>query len=253
MHDSELLMSQAYDEGVVTEVIRPAAVVPEEAARAILMQLALRDVRLGGLWDTEPALWRRFDRSWEGNGAPGGAQLLGTIQVAYGTPTRYEITIYRVTMTRVGTEQGWTVRRCATRRWSSATWTCRELPAGDPELAPETVPLPGLAGEHLHDQHRGCLLLDGGRPPARVGVDPEHEAVGARLGPLVRHLVGVGERASWLGGGRAAAFLQRAGADPVALDRRGSAMGRHRRGHHRAEGLSERGAHLHGLRVGQVN
>ena len=59
----EFLVAETQDEGVVTEVIRPAAVVPEEAARAILMQLALRDVRLGGLWDTEPALWRRFDRS----------------------------------------------------------------------------------------------------------------------------------------------------------------------------------------------
>src|SRR6476469_9604546 len=84
----------------------------EEAARAILMQLALRDVRLGGLWDTEPALWRRFDRSWDNgstNEATEPSQLLGTIQVAYGVPTRYEITIFRATITRVGTEQGWTV------------------------------------------------------------------------------------------------------------------------------------------------
>jgi hypothetical protein len=29
--------------------------------------------------------------------------------VAYGTPTRYEITIYRVTVTKFGNEQGWTV------------------------------------------------------------------------------------------------------------------------------------------------
>jgi len=110
----EFLVAETQDEGVVTEVIRPAAVVPEEAARQVLMQLALRDVRLGGLWDTEPALWRRFDRSWD-SGQPGGAsddepsQLLGTIQVAYGVPTRYEITIFRATITKVGTEQGWTV------------------------------------------------------------------------------------------------------------------------------------------------
>jgi hypothetical protein len=31
------------------------------------------------------------------------------IQMAYGTPTRYEITIYRVTLTPVGTSAGWTV------------------------------------------------------------------------------------------------------------------------------------------------
>ena len=107
----EFLVAETQDEGVVTEVIRPAAVVPEEAARAVLMQLALRDVRIGGVWDTEPALWRRFDRSWS-NGqhdADAPAQLLGTIQVAYGVPTRYEITIFRATITRVGTEHGMTV------------------------------------------------------------------------------------------------------------------------------------------------
>ena len=108
----EFLVAETQDEGVVTEVIRPAAVVPEEAARAVLMQLALRDVRLGGLWDTEPALWRRFDMPWEngaGNDATPPSQLLGTIQVAYGVPTRYEITIFRATITKVGTDQGWTV------------------------------------------------------------------------------------------------------------------------------------------------
>lgn len=107
----EFLVAETQDEGVVTEVIRPAAVVPEEAARAVLMQLALRDVRLGGLWDTEPALWRRFDKPWN-NGehdADEPSTLIGTIQVAYGVPTRYEITIFRATITKVGTEQGWTV------------------------------------------------------------------------------------------------------------------------------------------------
>ena len=51
----------------------------------------------------------RYDRPWEGYGSPGGAELIGTIQVAYGTPTRYEITIYRVTVTKFGSDQGWTV------------------------------------------------------------------------------------------------------------------------------------------------
>ena len=37
------------------------------------------------------------------------ANLIGSLQVAYGTPTRYEITIYRVTVTGFGTERGWTV------------------------------------------------------------------------------------------------------------------------------------------------
>lgn len=109
MQNPELLMAEAYDEGVVSEVIRPAAIVPEESARAVLVELALRDVHNDGLWQSEPSLWSRYDRPWQGFAAPGGAEVIGTIQVAYGTPTRYEITIYRVTLTRYGTDQGWTV------------------------------------------------------------------------------------------------------------------------------------------------
>jgi hypothetical protein len=40
---------------------------------------------------------------------PAASQWIGTLQVAYGTPTKYEITVYRATITRHGTEQGWTV------------------------------------------------------------------------------------------------------------------------------------------------
>ncbi|MBV9290860.1 MAG: hypothetical protein JO222_00290 [Frankiales bacterium] len=102
--------AEAPDEGVVTEVIRPAAVIPEEVARVILMELALRDVRVGGLWEAEPSVWRRFDRPWDGvNGTAGSAELLGTIQVAYGVPTRYEITLFRATVTRLGSDGGWGV------------------------------------------------------------------------------------------------------------------------------------------------
>ena len=104
------IANDAPDEGVVTEVIRPAAVIPEEAARVILMELALRDVRVDGLWEAEPSVWRRFDKSWDGvNGTPGSSELMGTIQVAYGVPTRYEITLFRATITKLGSERGWTV------------------------------------------------------------------------------------------------------------------------------------------------
>ena len=104
------LASETHDEGVVTEVIRPAAVIPEEAARKIVMELALRDVRVDGVWEAEPSVWRRFDKPWDGiNGTPGTAELIGTIQVAYGVPTRYEITIFRATITRLGSEHGYNV------------------------------------------------------------------------------------------------------------------------------------------------
>ena len=106
------MLSEAYDEGVISEVIRPAAVLPEEAARGVLMELALRDVRVGGHWWSEPSMWKRFDNNWDGpDGSAGSAQLIGTIQVAYGVPTRYEITIFRATVTAFGARFGWTVQR----------------------------------------------------------------------------------------------------------------------------------------------
>jgi len=99
----------AFDEGLVTEVIRPSAIVPEESARAILVELSLRDVRNGGLWRADPSRWSLYDAPWPSAVDQGDAQLVGTIHVAYSTPTRYEITIYRATVTRSGTEIGWTV------------------------------------------------------------------------------------------------------------------------------------------------
>lgn len=110
MNELERLANEAVDEGVVTAVIRPSAILPEGATRDVLMQLALNDVRVGGLWQADPSVWRRYDRPWDGtDGGPGQAALLGTIQVAYGIPTRYEITIFRVTVSELGDRLGWTV------------------------------------------------------------------------------------------------------------------------------------------------
>lgn len=109
MHNHETIES-TLDDGTVTQVIRPAAVVPEEAARDILVELSLNNVQTGGLWLSEPSRWSRYDRAWQHRDDPGEAGLIGTIQIAYGTPTKYEITIYRVTITKLGSDQGWTVR-----------------------------------------------------------------------------------------------------------------------------------------------
>lgn len=101
-----------FAEGVVTEVIRPAAVLREDLARTVLVELAFRDVRAGGCWESNPTLWRRYDRPWDGPDGPddhGGSGLVGSIQVAYGVPTRYDITLFRATITWFGGEQGWTV------------------------------------------------------------------------------------------------------------------------------------------------
>ena len=98
--------ARAATEGV-WEVIRPAAIVPEEAARQVLVELARRDLSNGGEWQSEPQLWSRYDGPDEdGTRTPA---LMGTIHVTYGTPTKYEITLYRVTVTAAGVNEGWTV------------------------------------------------------------------------------------------------------------------------------------------------
>lgn len=101
--------NSAYDAGVISEVLRPSAIVPEESGRAILLALSVNSVYAEGSWLGEPSRWHLYDRPWTERDTPGEAHLMGTIQVAYGTPTRYEITIYRVTITRLGAQAGWTV------------------------------------------------------------------------------------------------------------------------------------------------
>jgi len=106
----ELLAASAYDDGDFSEVIRPAAILDEEATRQVLASLALHDARMQGVWVAEPGTWRRYDQPWDGpEGTPGTASLLGTIQVIYGSPTRHEITIYRATVTGPAATAGWTV------------------------------------------------------------------------------------------------------------------------------------------------
>ena len=106
----EQLAANAYGEAdSVTEVIRPAAVLSENAARAVLFELTMRDARAGGTWIAQPSSWSLYDSPWSQSADPGDARLLGTMQVTYGMPTKYEITIYRATVTAVGTRAGWDV------------------------------------------------------------------------------------------------------------------------------------------------
>jgi hypothetical protein len=135
----EMLVSEASggDEGAITEVIRPAAIIPEDSARLIMMELALRDVRNGGLWLAEPALWRRFDRPFEG-AAAASSNLIGSLQVAYGTPTRYDITVFRVTVTGYGAEHGWTVASLCDEALHYGHLTLSECPRA--QLSPPPQP-----------------------------------------------------------------------------------------------------------------
>jgi hypothetical protein len=144
MSELELLVSEAFDEGVISEVIRPAAILPEACARAVLVELALRDVNNGGNWHAQPSVWRRYDRPWDGaNGAEGSSALLGSIQVAYGTPTRYEITIYRATITRLGSEHDWTVETLCDEALGYGGLDLAGCPRADMRPPPEPFRFPG--------------------------------------------------------------------------------------------------------------
>ncbi|MGB8652463.1 MAG: hypothetical protein WCD35_17585 [Mycobacteriales bacterium] len=96
----------------LTTVIRPSAVLAEVVARQVVRELESRDVSKGGVWSANTGLWQRYDHAWDGpGGMRGTAQLVGTIGAVYGTPSKYDITIYRVTVTEYGLTKGWTVDR----------------------------------------------------------------------------------------------------------------------------------------------
>ena len=69
---------------------------------------AERDLSNGGEWQSEPQLWSRYDGPIPEDGSRE-PELMGTIHVTYGTPTKYEITLYRVSITAAGVNAGWTV------------------------------------------------------------------------------------------------------------------------------------------------
>ena len=88
---------------VASAAIRPAAVLPRDAAAAVLRTLQQRDVSCGGVWNATPGVWQRYDRPWSGSlGSRGDAELLGTIGVIYDRPDAGEIALYKVTLTAAG-------------------------------------------------------------------------------------------------------------------------------------------------------
>ena len=134
MNPFEELAAAVYEDVAVTEVIRPSAVLPESAARAVLVELAMRDARQEGLWSSSPTLWQRYDRPWDRFDEPGAAQLLGSLHVTYGTPTKYAITVYRATVTKVGAMHGFTVESLCDEALGYGGYTLADCPRAD--LAP---------------------------------------------------------------------------------------------------------------------
>jgi hypothetical protein len=90
-------------------VIRPAAVVPERAARQIMEWLEDNDVTRGGCWLHDTSCVQRFSGPFDGpSGMRGSAVLLGSIHMVW---ERFTATIYRANITEAGAGQGLTVER----------------------------------------------------------------------------------------------------------------------------------------------
>ena len=130
------------EEFATTEVIRPAAVLMEAAAREILAGLSEDDVRSGGHWWTSPGVWSRYDRPWpDGSNGPGDAVHVGTIRSIYDSPHRYAVTIFRASITPSGIAGGWTVETLCDDALRHAGLTLAACPRA--ELNPPPRPFQG--------------------------------------------------------------------------------------------------------------
>lgn len=95
-------------------IIRPAAVIPEGAARELLAWLDANSLANGGLWNVGAAtgIWQRYDKVRSGwFGERDDSQLVGGIYVTYDVPRRHEVVLHRVQITDHGLMLGWTTIR----------------------------------------------------------------------------------------------------------------------------------------------
>jgi hypothetical protein len=100
----------------LTSQVRPALILPELQARAMLDAAARADVAAEGCFRAGPAgiqVWSgRFDGP---DGRPGSAVHLGSVDWTYDTPARHWALIYRAMVTKAGVERGETTLSVLTR------------------------------------------------------------------------------------------------------------------------------------------
>lgn len=119
-------------------VIRPAAVLPERAAREILAWLQTHDVSAGGCWSSAVGTIQRYSGPFNGpSGMRGDAVLLGSLHITWDT---YEATIYRVSITDAGAARGLTVDHLCDEVLSVADLTLASCPRADLLDAPKPDP-----------------------------------------------------------------------------------------------------------------
>lgn len=89
--------------------VRPAIVLPDREARALLAAAAREDVSRGGCFSAGPAGVQVWSGPWNGLlGRHGDSTHLGSVDWSYDTPTRHYITVYRVMVTVQGHAAGHT-------------------------------------------------------------------------------------------------------------------------------------------------
>lgn len=141
MDDTITRMALGSTPGETTRVIRPAAVLREQEAARLQAALEANDVSRGGVWNVGPGLWQRYDRPWDGiGGMVGTSSLMGTVGVIYGSPSRHEITIYRVTVTGDGIQQGWTVETLCDDALGFVGMTLEDCPRAELAAPPTRDP-----------------------------------------------------------------------------------------------------------------
>jgi hypothetical protein len=119
-------------------VIRPSAIVPEQAARQLLAWVAVHDVTHGGVWAHDVGYFKRFSGPFDGvAGMRGSAVLLGTIHVTW---DKYDVTIFRVSITDDGAARGMTVEGLCNELLLHAGHTLATCPRADLPPAPAPDP-----------------------------------------------------------------------------------------------------------------
>ena len=127
--------------GAIERVIRPAAVLPADAAVRIIQLLSRQDVSRGGLWNATVSVWQRYDRPWDGPlGSRGRAKLIGSIAVVFDQPLRDEVTVYKATVTEHGVRLGWDIDRICNEALTPVGYTLANCPRA--ALVPPPPPDP---------------------------------------------------------------------------------------------------------------
>ncbi len=123
-------------------VIRPAALLPDRAARDIMGWLARHDVTQGGCWAHDVSYIKRFSGPFDGlAGMRGSAVLLGSLHITW---DKYSVTIYRVNVTEAGLAHGYTVDRLCDEVLAVAGLSLATCPRADLASAPLPDPFKRL-------------------------------------------------------------------------------------------------------------